>query len=250
MSSEHNYYSIILKGCSEREKLGSRLEKTLLRGRMAIKMALDNIPSVIIYKGNVDNIVPVFSAFAAEYAAITILPDGVPPAVPISKKYRDFLNIDLKLQSLLTSVPENLWLGEAIHRIIPGSFLDETGALIITSHAVYFIDKPAGNTQARWLTIPYNQIHAAIETDEQHSCLSIHYHNILGQHNDNFFLPPTALDAARQTIEQAKKAKRYTIKIKTFCPACDYTSETQLTHAADTPQCPNCGQLIKRTILS
>lgn len=249
MSSEYNYYSIILKSCSEREKLGSRLEKTLLRGRMAIKMALDNIPSVIIYKGNVDNIVSVFNAFAAEYAAITILPDGVPPALPIAKKYRDFVNIDPNIQTLLNHVPENLWLGEAIHRIVPASFLDETGALIITSHAVYFIDKPAGNTQCRWLIIPYSQIHADVEIDDHHSYLSIRYHNKLGQQNDSFTLPPASLDAARRAIEQAKEAKRYTIKLKAFCPGCDYTSETQLTHASDESQCPSCDQLIKRTIL-
>jgi ribosomal protein S27AE len=249
MSSEYNYYSIILKDCSQREKLAARLEKTLLRGRMAIKMALDNIPSVIIYKGNVDNIIPVFNAFAAEYAVITVLPDGVPAALPIVKKYRDFLNLNPKLQTMLTRVPENLWLGEAIHRIIPASFLDETGALVITSHAVYFIDKPAGNTQGRWLIIPYSHIHA-IETDEQHSYLSIHHHDNAGRQHDIFTLPPDSLAAARQAIEQAKAAERYTIRLKTFCPACDYAAETLLAHTSDAPQCPSCGHLIKRTILS
>lgn len=249
MSSEYNYYSIILKSCSEREKLSFRLEKTLLRGQLAIKMALDNIPSVIIYKGNVDNIVTVFSAFAAEYAAITILPDGVPPALPIAKKYRDFINLDPTIQTLLTHVPENLWLGEAIYRIIPASFLDETGALIITSHAVYFIDRPAGNTECRWLIIPYSQIHD-VEISEQHSYLSIHYQNKLGQQNDNFTLPPAFLTTAWQAIKQAKEANRYTIKLKASCPGCCYTSETLLTHASGESQCPTCGQLIKRTILS
>ena len=250
MSSEYNYYSIILKDCAQREKLAARLEKTLLRGRMAIKMALDYIPSIIIYKGSVDNIVSVFNAFAAEYAAITVLPDGVPAALPVAKKYRDFLNLDTQLQTLLTRIPENLWLGEAIHRIIPASFLDETGALVITSHAVYFIDQPAGNTQCRWLIIPYSHIHSSIKTDKQHSCLSIHYHNIAGQQHDIFTLPPDSLAAGRQAIEQAKAAERYTIRLKNFCPACDYSAETQLAHTSDDSRCPSCGHLIKRTILS
>lgn len=251
MSSEYNYYSIILKGCSQREKLVAKLEKILLRGRMAIKMALDNIPSVIIYKGNVDNIVPVFNAFTAEYAAITILPDGVPAALPIAKKYRGFLDLDPKLQTILSRVPENLWLGEAIHRIIPASFLDETGALVITSHAVYFIDKPAGDTQCRWLIIPYSHFSAAIETDAQHSYLSIDYHDSAGQQHDIFTLLPATLDSTRQAIEQAKAAERYTIKLKTFCPACDYIAETLLDHhTSDASQCPSCGQHIKHTILA
>jgi len=37
MDCEHQYYSIILKACSRREKLGRRLETVLLRGRLAIK---------------------------------------------------------------------------------------------------------------------------------------------------------------------------------------------------------------------
>jgi len=249
MSSEYNYYSIVLKSCSNREKLAGSLEKTLLRGRMAIKMALDNIPSVIIYKGNADNIVPVFNAFAAEDAAITILPDGVPSALPISKKYRDFSNLSPNLQTLLSHVPDNLWLGEAIHRIIPASFLDEDGALVISSHALYFIDKHIGDSQSRWLIIPYNQLHDSIKTDEQNCYLSIHYQDNSGEQNDIFTIPSDAVTSIQKSIEQAAAAKRYIITLRSFCAACDYDAEYLLENAPADSQCPSCGQPIKRTIL-
>lgn len=250
MSSESNYYSIILKGCSHRENLGRRLEKTLLRGHLAIKMALDTIPSVIIYKGNVDMIGPIFQALLAEYAAITILADGVPPALPIAKKYRDFPNISPELQALLVSVPENLWLGEAIHRIAPANFLDETGALVVSSHAIYFIDKPAGDTNCRWLIIPYGQLNDPLTLGEQENHLIINYHDDAGQQNDIFTIPTELVTAVKKSIEQAKLAGRYLTKIKTHCPSCDYSTEDTLANAPFEPHCQSCGQPYQRTIIA
>lgn len=250
MSSEYKYYSVILKGCSHREKLISCLEKTLLRGRLAIKMALDNIPSIIIYKGNVDNIVPVFNAFFGENAAIAILPDGVPPALPISKKYRDFLNISPEIQTLLATVPDNLWLGEAIHRIVPASFLDEAGALVVSSHSIYFIDKPAGDSHSRWLIIPYSKINHSIITSEQESLLTVRYQNASGQQNDVFTIPSDSLLAIKHSIEQAKAAKRYVTTIKNCCQTCGHILEVPLEHASADLQCTKCGQPTQRTIIA
>jgi len=248
MNSEHKYYSIILKGCSHRENLERRLEKILLRGRLAIKMALDTMPCVIIYKGNVDNSIPIVKALIAEYAAITIHADGVPPTLPIAKKYRDFLNINPELQALLIDVPENLWLGEAIHRIIPASFLDENGALVVTSHAIYFIDKPAGDTKCRWLIIPYEQLNDSLNLDEQETQLIIHHQDAAGQQNDVFTIPREFVTSVKTSIEQAKLAERYLIKIKTQCITCGYISEDTIAHAPTEPHCQHCGKPYHRTI--
>ena len=250
MSSEYKYYSIILKGCPQRENLGRRLEDTLLRGRLAIKMALDNMPSVIIYKGNVDNIIPVFKALVAEYAAITILVDGLPPALSIAKKYRDFSSIIPELQSLLINVPENLWLGEAIHRIVPAKFLDETGALVVSSHAIYFIDKPAGDTKCRWLIIPYQHIDDALNLGSQEAQLIINHQDATGLQNDIFTISPEFLTSVKKSIEQAKAAGRYLIKIKTHCLTCGHLIEDTLDHAPTEPHCQSCGQPYQRTILA
>lgn len=249
MSSEYKYYSIVLKGCSNRTKLAGSLEKLLLRGRLAIKMALDNIPSVIIYKGNVDNIASIYNTFAAEYAAITILPDGVPPAIPLSKKYRDFITVPSDIQPLLTGVPDNLWLGEAIHRIIPANFLDETGAMVITSHAIYFIDKPAGDTECRWLILPYNQI-ISLKINETDSNLTINYQDAAGQQQDVFIILSEFLPSAQKSIEQAIAAKRYLTKIKTICTACDYTAEATLDKILPEEKCPTCSQSINHLIIT
>lgn len=249
MSSEYKYYSIILKGCSHQENLGRRLENTLLRGRLAIKMALDNMPSVIIYKGNVDNIVPVVNALIAEYAAITILVDGVPPTLPIAKKYRDFPNISPDLQTLLVDAPENLWLGEAIHRIVPASFLDEKGALVVSSHAIYFIDKPAGDTNCRWLIIPYTQLYDS-NPSEQEAHLIINHQDGTGQQKDVFTIQPEFLESVKKSIEQAKLARRYLTTIKTHCQTCGHLSEDTLDHAPAESHCQNCGTPYQRTIIA
>ncbi|CQR70039.1 hypothetical protein SOV_53180 [Sporomusa ovata DSM 2662] len=249
MSSEYKYYSIILKGCYNREHLERRLEKILLRGRLAIKMALDTIPCVIIYKGNVDTIIPIFKALITEYAIITIFADGVPPTLPIAKKYRDFLHINPNLQALLIDVPENLWLGEAIHRIIPASFLDEAGALVVSSHAIYFIDKPAGDTKSRWLIIPYEQLNDPLNLGEQETQLIIHYQNAAVQQNDVFTIPREFVASAKRSIEQAKLAQKYLIKIKTHCITCGYRSEDTIAHAPTETHCQHCGKPYQRTII-
>jgi hypothetical protein len=212
-------------------------------------MALDTIPSVIIYKGNVDTIADVSKMFAAEYAAITILPDGIPPTLPIHKKYRDFSNISPEIQKLVNNAPDNLWLGEAIHRIAPASFLDENGALVISSHAVYFIDKPAGDTHCRWLIIPYSRINDSIIINERDSLLTISYQDSLGQQNDVFALPSEALVSLQKSIEQAMAAKRYLIKIKSLCPSCNQVSQNILEHISSDSHCSGCGQSIQRTIV-
>ncbi|XEQ95234.1 hypothetical protein SCACP_41460 [Sporomusa carbonis] len=49
MDCEHQYYSIILKACSRREKLGRRLETVLLRGRLAIKKAGDAVSGFLVF---------------------------------------------------------------------------------------------------------------------------------------------------------------------------------------------------------
>ncbi|TWH46633.1 hypothetical protein [Sporomusa sp. KB1] len=248
MSSEHKYYSVIIKGCYNQENLERSLEKILLRGRLAIKMALNTMPCVIIYKGNVDTIIPIFKALITEYAAITILADGVPPTLPIAKKYRDFSHISPELQALLVDVPENLWLGEAIHRIIPASFLDETGALVVSSHAIYFIDKPAGNTKCRWLIIPYEQLNGSLNLGEQETQLIIHHQDAAGQQNDVFTIPQEFVASAKTSIEQAKLAERYLIKIKTHCITCGYRSENTIAHAPTELHCQHCGKPYQRTI--
>lgn len=250
MSIEYKYYSIVLKHCANREKLAGRLETILLRGRFAIKMALDTIPSVIVYKGNVTTIIPVVKAFLTEYAAITVVADGVPPALPIAKKYRNFSQLPPQLQTLLSAVPETLWLGEAIHRIVPAGFLDEQGALVVSSHALYFIDQPAGDPLCRWLIIPYEQLTAPLSLITQTSQLSLSYQNEAGQQQDSFSLEPSLLAATQAAIEQAKSAGRYLTKIKTHCLECGYLSEDVLAQAADATSCPHCQQPLERSLLA
>lgn len=251
MNSGSNYYSIVLKGCSRREKLAQSLESVLLRGRLAIKMALDNMPSVIIYKGKVDNIIPVLQAFKAEFAAITVLADGVPTALPITRKYRDFESIDSELQQLLINTPDNLWLGEAIHRIVPASFLDEAGALVITSHALYFIDKPAGDDVSRWLIIPFSQITNIPDltiTDE--TKLIINHMDGAGYQQDSFTLPAELLHPVKIVIHQAKTANRYLTKLRSTCENCGQVFEDYTENILTQQNCTNCGGQRHWTILA
>ncbi|HWR10177.1 hypothetical protein [Sporomusa sp.] len=248
MICEHNYYSIILKGCSRRENLRRHLETVLLRGRLAIKMAIDQMPSVIIYKGKVNGMLDVLQVFTAEKAAITITTDGIPISLPLEKIYPHFSKLSEKLQSLLTDVPNNLWLGETIHTIVPANFLDEDGALVISSHSVYFIDKPDGDKDCRWLIIPYTQMTGSPATPREGS-LSIDYSDPNGCQTTLFTMPVESLQACKASIHKAKAAKRYLIKLKTSCNGCGYMSEDFSDDAPREDLC-HCGQLYERTIIA
>ncbi|HWR09638.1 hypothetical protein, partial [Sporomusa sp.] len=224
MVYEHKYYSIILKGCPRRESLRRRLETVLLRGRLAIKMAIDQMPSVIIYKGKVNNILDILQAFTTEKATITIVTDGIPPSLPLDKIYPHYSNLSPKLQLLLADVPSNLWLGETISTIVPANFLDEDGALVISSHAIYFIDKPEDDKNCRWLIIPYTQMTNSPAAPQENS-LSINYFDPDGCQTKIFTMPAESVLISETAIHKAKAAKRYLIKLKTTCNGCGYISE-------------------------
>lgn len=250
LDCEHNYYSVIIKSCSRRESLVRRLETILLRGRLAIKMALDNMPSIIIYKGKTDNIVPILKAFRDEYAAITILAEGVPPALPLYKSYRDFGKLSLELQLMLTNVPQKLWLGETIQLVVPASFADENGALVISSHALYFIDKPSGDENSRWLIIPYSQINnIPTPTAYPEANLVINYQDTTGYQNSIFTIPTQLFKSTLAAIEQAKASKQYLLKLKTSCTTCGRVSEDYTDNVPYEEYC-NCGGQYQRMIIA
>lgn len=248
MVCEHKYYSLILKGCSRREKLGQQLESVLLRGKLAIKMAIDQMPSVIIYKGKVSNILAILPIFTTEKAAITITPGDVPSPLPLEKIYPDFSALTPDLQSLLSPVPPKLWLGETIHLIVPAKFLDENGALVISSHAIYFVDKPAGDTDRRWLIIPYTHI-TGFPVVPPGNNLIINYCDPNGCQSNSFAIQAESLHAAETAIRKAKAAKCYLTKIKTTCPGCGFLSEDYADTAPPETLC-HCGQPYERTIIA
>jgi hypothetical protein len=248
MDCGHNYYSIILKGCSRRESLGRRLESVLLRGRLAIKMALDSIPSVIIYKGKTDSILPILDAFKAEYAAITVIADGVPTALPLNESYPDYAQLNPAIQALLSFVPDKLWLGEKIYHISPARFADEDGALVISSHAVYFIDKPAGYSDCRWLIIAYSQLTGAPKTTAP-ATLTIAYQDVTGVQNSVFTVEPQLMESVTAAIHQARAAKKYLTRIKTICLQCGHMAEDYADTMINEERCRACGGQYQRTVL-
>ena len=246
MDCGHNY-SVILKGCSRVESLGLRLEKVLLRGRLAIKMALDNMPSVVIYKGKTDSILPILNAFRSEYAAITVLADGVPPTLPFSAIYRDYTNLNPFLTALLSLVPASLWIGERIYQVCPAGFAEENGVLVITSHAIYFIDKPQGYKDSRWLIIPYGQISGAPVAAA--SGLAVTYLDAAGIQNNVFRVEPAYLELVITAIHQARADKQYLTKLKTTCTRCGHTFEDYTDTLVNEPQCHSCGGQYQRSII-
>lgn len=250
MDCKPNYYSVILKNCSRRESLGQRLDKLLLRGRLAIKLALDNMPAVIIYKGNTNNILPILNAFKAEFAAITVLPENMPPVLPLYKLYRNFDKLSLDLQALLANVPHSLWQGEAVYYIAPANFAGENGALVITSHALYFIDRPAGDQSSRWLIIPYDQISSlspAAASPETN--LMISYQDAAGCQDTVFIIPKEKLTAVITAINQAKTTGHYLVKLKTTCTVCNQVSE-DYADKASTEECCHCGGQYRRALIA
>ena len=110
--NESEYYSIVLKHAVDRQRLINKLEKVLLRSFLAIRMAVENIPSLIVFKGKVKDMMPVLASFSEEYASISILPGEYNTELKINQIISDYNQLGTYEQQILERVPAKLWIGD------------------------------------------------------------------------------------------------------------------------------------------
>ena len=175
-SLPESYYSVILKSSGNKERLTSRLSKVLLRGVLATRMAVEMVPSVLVYKSRAKDIDPIISILEDEQAHFTVIKGHFDVNAPLEKTFSGAHGLGSKQLGILQNIPAALWLGETICMVMPDVYREEEpGMLVITDRALYSISSSAGTRGLEWLIIPYTHLTEAILHHDQDEALELVY---------------------------------------------------------------------------
>jgi len=164
---ESEYYSIILKDAPNKQGLVDKLEKVLLRGSFAIRLAVDNIPSIIIYKAKGKHILDFTKIFMEEQASVSVIAGDFNNKPLVEELFDDFDKLSVQTQQIIKNMPVNLWLGDTIHGIFAHIFKDNIeGVMIITEQNIYFIPNNISTLSGRWFVRSYNLLSKIVMHDE------------------------------------------------------------------------------------
>lgn len=242
------YYSMILKDCPIKENLVRHLENLMVRGYFAIRMAIDRVPSVIIYKSNMDNIVQMIRAFRQEQAAVSVIGGDFSVEVDIDGLFAEFFAAMPDTRTAISSVPAKLWLGD---RIIMVTHVVHNrygkGVMVISNQAVYFL-YPGSNSIYSWEVIPYYRL-KKIKTDKDGltGSLEFCYRDI--EDKVTFILETAEISHVYKTIQAAMEERQYQSYIKRTCLACQESAVEEVDAAYEGVFCEHCGQILVRTLV-
>lgn len=162
--SEEGRLSVVLKACTDKERLAGRLRDVLRRGATATRMAVEMAPCVILYKSKADDARSAIAIFEDEGSAYAVITGDFEPNVPVERLIKGYHNLDPNAQMLLSATPPTLWLGEDIRAIFSDVELDhEEGLLIITGQNLCFLSRPVHAGRTQWLIVPYSRIGEIID---------------------------------------------------------------------------------------
>lgn len=166
-TESENYYSIILKSCSDKNRLSAKLAQVLRRGPTAVKMAVDTIPSVILYKAKAKELEHVLDVLKEEYSAISIIHGDFAPCAVVGTIFPDFCQLEDKVKRTIRSMPSALWLGDRVLGVYSDVYFEEKdGVLVITNHHLYFLFTPQPGAEPDWFVIPFLRIGEVEVTEE------------------------------------------------------------------------------------
>jgi uncharacterized Zn finger protein (UPF0148 family) len=142
ISTPADIYTLILKGCDNKEALIECLDQVLTRGEKAIRLAVTTMPAVLLYKANqaiIDTVANVLRDAEAVYAVV----EG---SFDYSSFYKSphFTRLDSASKAVLKSVPKNMWPGENIKFISDDIYFEgNRGYGVFSDNAFFFfwIDK-------------------------------------------------------------------------------------------------------------
>jgi hypothetical protein len=247
---EYQHYSVVLKACHTRESLGARLEQIFKRDIFAIRLALNNLPSVIVYKGNVSDMASVIGAFYKENSAISILGDDFKLSANIHEQYPILYKQPADIQDMFYASPARLWLGDKIYTAAHASMQGKNGLLVVTDQGIYFIEKDNVSNDCRWFIIPYYQVFGlSFFADEMGAGLFLKWESRNEDsccpvvQTEKFYI--TDKDQVRTTIDLALlsyETGNYRQRIIRRCQSCDYQRIEILSGRDVDAKCPRCGE--------
>jgi hypothetical protein len=132
-------YTVILKSCPDKERLFIRLTEILRRDSFAIRLAVELIPTVLMYKNKLAEVLPVIQVCRAEGAVCAIVSGDLLTAT-VNFPQAVLAELSGSEQDLITNSPPILWLGETIYFAV-GKVMSQgkQGLLILSNHHLYFV---------------------------------------------------------------------------------------------------------------
>jgi hypothetical protein len=163
-ASDSEYCSIMLKYAVDTNMLIENLKTVLLRSVFAIRLAVDNMPSLIIYKAKREDIASLHKTFIENQASISIIPGECSNKVSTEALFPKFNKLSLQIQDSIRSIPIKLWMGDTISGIFSIKYGESRdGILVITNKNVYILYKYALTTEFRWLVISFTLLLKIVE---------------------------------------------------------------------------------------
>jgi len=164
--SGNEYCSIMLKYAINPNQLVENLEKILLRGSFAVRLSVDNMPSLIIYKAKRANVKSLIKLFTENQASISIIPGEFNDKPTIEELFPNFNKLSLQIQQDIRTIPINLWVGDSIGCIFSVIYRkNKQGILVITNQNIYILYKNTNAANYRWLVISYTLLSKIIRED-------------------------------------------------------------------------------------
>jgi len=176
-------YTVILKSCPEKDLMFIKLTEILRRDSFAIRLAVQLIPSVLMYKSKLSEILPVLQICRAEGAVFSVVRGDFSLKVVFPDKVLEELS--LVERNLVSVSPPALWLGEVIYFAV-GKVVSKgkQGILVLSDHHLYFISDD--QQKFAYAIIPLETI-VSVEQDERKKLTTLAVKQ-QGQSGENFFI--------------------------------------------------------------
>ncbi len=166
-------YSIILKNAPNKSGLVRKLEKVLLRGSFAIRLAIDTIPSIIVYKAKSEDVLYINEVFISEQASTSIVPGDFDNKPAIEEIFTMFDTLHHQVQTTIKQLPINLWIGDHIRGVFPSTYCEkDEGITIIADKNIFFIPNEIDTRTPPWFVRSYHLLSKVVVDND---CLQLTY---------------------------------------------------------------------------
>lgn len=163
---DSEYYSIILKHVSNKQSLVSKLDKVLLRGAFAIRLAVDNMPAIIVYKAKGNDVRYYNELFIEEQATISIIAGDFDSKPLVEQVFSSFEKLNVTAQRIIKPLPINLWIGDTICGVFSNtSQQNNEGITVVTDKNIFFLPLNTELMLYPWFVRSYALLSKIVQQD-------------------------------------------------------------------------------------
>ncbi|MCX7969970.1 MAG: zinc ribbon domain-containing protein [Negativicutes bacterium] len=242
----HQYYSIMLKGCVEKERLADRLARVLLRGYVPVRMAVENIPCLAVYKGKLDSIAKVVDVLVDEKAAFAVIAGDVPAVKSWRQLMADHHPLNDVCRRLLDQLSVNYWLGESLTAGFTScSFNQQPGMVVLGGQSLFFIT--GESDRAGCLALPYYRMEDSHWAGEDR--------RVILRYSDSRRVDTLELADGKTAgiffaaVSRAKGRWRQQLKFRLTCCSCLTMETVDFLPGLARTTCSQCGGESRRDLL-